>query len=139
VRNPPSAVMLPRDEDGRILLVRQYRVPLQQKLWEAPAGRSDPGEEPLETARRELKEETGYTASRWTRLTEFHPAPGFASERMAAFLAEDLTEGEPAPEPYEILERRWFDWAEALEMVRDGRLRDAKTIVALLYCDRFAS
>lgn len=139
VRNPPASVMLPRDENGRVLLLRQYRIPLQDKLWEAPAGRSDAGEEPLETARRELKEETGYTAARWTRLTEFHPAPGFATERLTAFLAEDLTAGEPAPEPHEVLERRWFDWAEALEMARDGRLRDAKTLVALLWCDRFVS
>lgn len=139
VRNSPSAVMLPRDEQGRVLLVRQYRLPIQEKLWEAPAGRAEPGESPLDAARRELKEETGYAAERWTRLTEFHPAPGFATERMTAFLAEELTAGEPEPEPYEILERRWFDWAEALEMARDGRLRDAKTLVALLYCERFAS
>ena len=137
VRNPPAAVIVPRDAVGRVLLIRQYRLPPREYLWEAPAGRCDPGEKPLETARRELAEETGYRAARWRRLTEFYPAPGFASERMTAFLAEDLTPGEPAPEPYEVIEPRWFEWPAALEMIRAGEVRDAKTIAALLYCAAF--
>ncbi|MEZ5367332.1 MAG: NUDIX hydrolase [Bryobacterales bacterium] len=134
VVNAPSAVMCARKPNGDVLLIRQFRLPMRQYLWELPAGRCDPGEDVLETAKRELIEETGYRAEKWTRLIEFFPAPGFASELMTAFLAEDLTEGESEPEPYELIETRWTPWAEALEMVRNGSIRDAKTVAALLYC-----
>ena len=137
VVNAPSAVMLARDEDSRVLLVGQYRLPLREKLWELPAGRCDPGEPPQETAKRELIEETGYRAERWTHLLDFHPAPGFATERMSAFLAEGLSPGEAAPEPYELIETRWVGWDEALRMIRDGEIRDAKSIATLLYCAAF--
>ena len=137
VQNQPSAVMLAR-RDGKVLLIRQYRLPARQELWELPAGRCDAGEDPAETAKRELIEETGYRAERWTQLMSYYPAPGFASEFQTAFLAEDLTEGESAPEPYELIETRWFEWGEALEMIRSGAIQDAKTIATLLYVDRFA-
>ena len=137
VVNRPAAVMLARDEAGRVLLIRQYRLPPRETLWELPAGRCEDGEPALEAARRELIEETGYRAVRWRRLTSFYPAPGFASEKMTAFLAEDLQAGPPDPEPYELIESRWFDWAEAIEMIRSGEIHDAKTIAALLYYDRF--
>jgi ADP-ribose pyrophosphatase len=132
-------VILARDAGGRVLLIRQYRLPPRENLWELPAGRCDAGESPLETARRELVEETGYRAARWRKLMEFYPAPGFASELMAAFVAEDLTAGKAAPEPYELIETHWSEWAEALEMVRRGEIRDAKTIATLLYWERFES
>ena len=138
VVNAPSAVMCARRPYGDVLLIRQYRLPPREYLWELPAGRCDPGEDALETAKRELIEETGYRAVKWTRLTAFFPAPGFASELMTSFLAENLTEGEAAPEPYELIETRWTPWAEALEMVRTGEIRDAKTIATLLYCEAFA-
>lgn len=137
VQNAPSTVILAQRGD-EVLLIRQYRLPMRKKLWEAPAGRCDPGEEPLDAAQRELAEETGYRAENWTSLTSFYSAPGFASEHMTAFLAEDLREGESSPEPYELIETRWVAWAEALRMVRDGEIADAKTISALLYADRFS-
>src|ERR1051326_3643072 len=94
VLHPGSAVMLARDSAGRILLVQQFRLPARKMLWELPAGRLDEGETPLQAARRELTEETGYRAKRWERLTAFYPSPGYCAERMTVFLAEELTPGE---------------------------------------------
>lgn len=139
VHNASAAVILPRNDEGAVLLIRQFRLPCREKLWELPAGRCDPGEEPLETAQRELIEETGYRAAQWRPLLSFYPAPGFATERMYSFLAEGLSEGEAAPEPYEIIEKRWLGREEALEMVRSGAIRDAKTIATLLYSATFGS
>ncbi|MBI1357543.1 MAG: NUDIX domain-containing protein [Acidobacteria bacterium] len=135
--NAPATVILPLNEVGELLLVRQFRLPVRTKLWELPAGRCDPGEEEVETARRELIEETGLRAKRWTRLLDFVTAPGFSSERMIAFLAEDLTAGEAEPEPYELIETRWVNREDALAMIRHGEIRDAKTITTILYCQTF--
>lgn len=137
VHNQPAAVMLPRDEEKRVLLVRQYRLPLRDQLLELPAGRCDNDETPLEAARRELKEETGFQALRWTPLNDFFTSPGFSTAHMYAFLAEGLKAGDASPEPYEIIEQQWLPWTEALEAVRDGTIRDAKTVATLLYCEAF--
>ena len=137
VVNEPAAVMCARRPNGDVLLCRQYRLPPRQYLWELPAGRCDRGEDALDAAKRELIEETGYRAAKWTRLLEFYSAPGFASERMTGFLTEELSEGESEPEPYELIETRWTPWAEALEMIRSGAIRDAKTVATLLYCETF--
>lgn len=137
VHNRPAAVMLARDAERRVLLIRQYRLPARQELWELPAGRCDDKETPLETAQRELAEETGYRAASWQALTDFYSAPGFSTERMYAFLAEDLTLGTASPEPYEIIEKHWLAWEDALQAVRQGHIRDAKTIATLLYCQAF--
>jgi len=139
IKHPGAAVMLARDAEGNVLLIRQYRLPLRKQLWELPAGRIDAGETPLQAARRELKEETGYTARRWKKIFEFFPSPGFCDEKMTAFLAEGMTGGDPAPEPYELIEKRWFHWEDALAMVRAGRIRDAKTISTLLFLNRFGA
>lgn len=137
VHNPPAAVILARDEDRRVLLVRQYRLPPRRRLLELPAGRCDAGESPLAAAQRELAEETGYRANDWTQLTDYYTAPGFATERMYSFLAEGLTPGEASPEPYEIIDQEWTDWTDGLRAIRDGKIRDAKTIATLLYCEAF--
>jgi ADP-ribose pyrophosphatase len=130
--------MLVRDERGRVLLIRQYRLPIRNHLWELPAGTRNRGESPLQTARRELAEETGMRARRWRKLLRFYPSPGFCSEEMTVYVAGDVTEGEASPEPYEKIEKRWFTWDEALTMIERGLIRDSKTIVALLYAERFA-
>jgi ADP-ribose pyrophosphatase len=132
VRHAGSAVMMAVDEKKRILLVRQYRLPANQNLWELPAGRLDPGEKPLQTAKRELKEETGYTARTWTKLASFWVSPGYVEERMTIFLAEDLTEGEATPMDDERIETRWFKRKELKQMIRDGEIEDAKTMVGFL-------
>ena len=87
-----SAVMMPIDTRGRILLVRQYRLPARRYLWELPAGRMDPGETPLQAARRELAEETGLRARKWKKLISFYASPGFLSEKMNLFVATGLAE-----------------------------------------------
>lgn len=137
VHNRPAAVMLARDAERRVLLIRQYRLPAREELLELPAGRCDDNETPLETAQRELAEETGYRAASWTPLTDFYSAPGFSTERMYAFLAEDLTPGAASPEPYEIIETHWLAWEDALKAVHQGDVGDAKTIATLLYCQAF--
>jgi ADP-ribose pyrophosphatase len=129
VRHAGSAVMMAVDERKRILLVRQYRLPAEKDLWELPAGRLDPGEKPLQAARRELGEETGYKAKKWTKLASFFVSPGYVGERMTIFLATDLTSGEATPMEDERIEVRWFTAKEIAEMIAGGKIEDAKTII----------
>src|SRR5215831_6301155 len=116
VRHIGSAVMMAVDEARRILLVRQYRLPAEKYLWELPAGRLDPGEKPLQAAKRELIEETGYRARKWTKLASYFASPGYVQERMTIFLAEDLTAGEATPMDDERIEVRWFTKKELSDM-----------------------
>jgi ADP-ribose pyrophosphatase len=132
VRHIGSAVMMAVDEKKRVLLVRQYRLPADKYLWELPAGRLDAGEKPLQAAKRELKEETGYAARRWTQLASFWASPGFVAERMTVFLARDLKAGEATPMDDERIEARWFKRKELARMIADGTIEDAKTIVGFL-------
>jgi ADP-ribose pyrophosphatase len=133
VRQSGSAVVLPVDEKGRLLLVRQYRLPAGQSLWELPAGRVDPGESRLKAARRELQEETGYRARRWNKLVSFYASPGYAAENMTIFLATDLIAGPQEPADDERIECRWFTRREMDEAIRAGRQADAKTILGYLF------
>jgi len=129
VRHAGSAVMMAVDDRRRILLVRQYRLPAARYIWELPAGRLDPGEKPLEAAKRELIEETGYRAKRWTKLASFFVSPGYVDERMTIYLAEDLTAGVATPMDDERIETRWFPAKEVEQMIETGKIDDAKTIV----------
>jgi len=129
VRHAGSAVMMAVDDRKRILLVRQYRLPADQYLWELPAGRLDPGEKPLQAAKRELAEETGYQARTWKKLVSFFASPGYVQEKMTIFLATDLTEGEATPMEDERIETRWFTAREIAELIRSGKLEDAKTMI----------
>ncbi|HUI78392.1 MAG TPA: NUDIX hydrolase [Bryobacteraceae bacterium] len=129
VRHAGSAVMMPVDEKRRILLVRQYRLPAERYLWELPAGRLDPGEKPLQTAKRELVEETGYRAKTWKKLASFWVSPGYVQERMTIFLATDLTAGKATPMDDERIEVAWFTPKEVAEMIRTGKVEDAKTMI----------
>jgi ADP-ribose pyrophosphatase len=136
VRHAGSAVMMAVDERKRILLVRQYRLPAGGYLWELPAGRLDPGEKPLQAARRELAEETGYRARTWKKLVSFWVSPGYVEERMTIFLATDLTAGEATPMEDERIEARWFSRREIAEMIQSGKIEDAKTMVGFLFWER---
>jgi len=129
VRHAGSAVMMAVDDKKRILLVRQYRLPADKHLWELPAGKVDAGEKPLEAAKRELVEETGYRAKKWTKLVSFWPSPGYVGERMTIFLATDLVAGEATPMDDEQIETQWFKKKDVHQMIRDGKIEDAKTII----------
>ena len=129
VRHAGSAVMMAVDDQRRILLVRQYRLPAQANLWELPAGKVDPGEKPLQAAKRELIEETGYRARHWKKLISFYPSPGFVSEKMTIFLATGLTAGRPQPMDDERIEPRWFPAKQVERMILTNKIEDGKTIV----------
>ena len=129
VQHGGSAVVMPVDEKGRVLLVRQYRLPAKSFMWELPAGRVDAGENVLQAAKRELREETGFKAKEWTKLASFYVSPGFLAEKMTIFLAEDLKEGEQEPMEDERIEIRWFTGQEVGEWIRTGKIQDAKTMI----------
>ena len=122
VQHRGSAVMLARDGKGRILLVRQYRLPARGYLWELPAGRLDEGEQPLQAARRELEEETGYRARKWKKLVAFFPTPGYVSEKMTIFLATGLVAGKASPMEDERIRTRWFTPKQLEQGIRSGRI-----------------
>ena len=132
VQHAGSAVMMAVDGCGRILLVRQYRLPARAIMWELPAGRLDPGEKPLQAAKRELVEETGYRAREWKKLLTLYPSPGYVAEKMTVYVATDLLKGEAQPMEDERIRCRWFTVRELDRMIRTGRLVDAKTIAAVL-------
>ncbi|HEV2490127.1 MAG TPA: NUDIX hydrolase [Candidatus Acidoferrales bacterium] len=137
VVHPGSVVVLPVFEDGGVLLVRQYRHAVGGYLWELVAGGIEPGEPPLAGAKRELAEETGYTARRWRKLLDVFPTPGFVSERMVVYLAQDLRAGEARPEDDERITARTFSPREIERWIRTGKLRDAKSIASILFYLRF--
>jgi ADP-ribose pyrophosphatase len=137
ITHPGSVVVLPVLPDGRILLIQQYRHATRQYLWELVAGRVDPGETPKVAAARELIEETGYRAKRLRVFLDVFPTPGFLEERMFLLLAEGLTAGEAQPEEDEKIISRAYKRKELEEMIRAGKLRDAKSVAGILFYLRF--
>ena len=131
VRHPGGAAVAAVDGSGRVCLVRQFRHAGGGWIWEVPAGKLDPGDVPLETARRELEEEAGLRARSWTGLGSILSTPGFCDEVIHLYLARDLDEVPARPGPHELIERHWFDFAETLERARAGEIRDAKTVASL--------
>jgi ADP-ribose pyrophosphatase len=119
----------------RILLERQYRHAAQSMMWELPAGRIDDGESPLAAARRELLEETGFSARQWKRIMHFYVSPGFLDETMTIYLARGLRAGEAQPEADEKISTRFFPLSEARRMALNGRIRDAKTICGIFWLE----
>jgi ADP-ribose pyrophosphatase len=139
ITHPGSVVVLPVLPDGRIVLIRQYRYAARQYLWELVAGRIDAGETPQVAAARELIEETGFRAKRFRVFLDVFPTPGFLEERMVILLAEDLTAGEAEPEEDEKIISRAYNRKQLEEMIRGGKLRDAKSIAGILYYFRYLS
>jgi 8-oxo-dGTP pyrophosphatase MutT (NUDIX family) len=124
--------IVPLDQDKNTWLVKQHRYPLGHDSWEIPEGGSPAGEPVLETARRELQEETGLTAARWTEFLTLHPSNSVTDEKAVIFLAEQLTPGQPSLEDSEDIEVMKLPLQEAINMALDGRITDAMSVAALL-------
>jgi ADP-ribose pyrophosphatase len=137
VRHVGSAVIMTVDDKKRILLVRQFRLPAGASIWELPAGRLDPGENPLQAAKRELIEETGFRARKWKKLAVFYGSPGYVAEKMTIYLATGLTAGEPHPMDDERIECRWFSSKKLDKMLQSGKIVDGKTMIGYLTWKRF--
>lgn len=137
VTHPGSVVVMPVFEDGRILLIQQYRHVAKQALWELVAGKRDGEEDFAEGARRELAEETGYTAKKLTQIMDVFPSPGFVTENMVIFVAEGLTKGQARPEDDEKITPKIVTLREAERWIRTGKIRDAKTVAGILYYATF--
>ena len=136
VVHPGAAVILPVLDDGRIVMIRNYRFAVDATLLELPAGTLEPPEPAIECARRELIEETGYRAERIEPLMTFYSTPGMSTECMYVFVARGLTAGAAAREAGEEIENEVISLADALEGVRSGEIRDGKSVAALLYYER---
>ena len=132
IRHPGAVAVVPLFDDGRILLERQFRYPHCREFIEVPAGKLEAGEPHLETAKRELLEETGYTAKEWSRVGVIHTAIAYTDEAIEIFLARKLSRGERKLDQGEFLETLVVPFDEAISMIRDGRITDAKTVAALL-------
>lgn len=135
IRHNGSVVILAVNDSSKkdplIVMERQYRHAAGQYLWEVPAGKMDEGEERLAAAKRELKEETGYRAKKWTKLVRYFASPGFLGEWMQVFLAEGLIAGEAEPEEDELLEVVLVPLSEILRLIDEGKILDGKTLVAV--------
>lgn len=138
LRHPGAAAVLPflddpTETDPRVLLIRQFRHATGGWLWEIPAGRRADNEPPLDTAHRELREETGYTAATMRHLTQIWTTPGFTDEVIHLYLATGLTAGSTAHEQDEVLDVHEMRWSEVLRMVREQGITDTKTLNAVLF------
>ncbi len=130
VRHPGASAILVVTNDGRIVLERQYRYPIDEIIWEIPAGKLDENEDPEDCAKRELKEETGITAGIWKGLGHIYTTPGFSDEKIHLFFARDLEKGEANPDADELVEIEFFTPKEVERMIVENRITDAKTISA---------
>lgn len=134
--HPGAAVILPLFEDWRVLLEWQFRYPLRRHFLELPAGKIDPNEPSLQTAQRELKEETGYVAAHWEKLCTLHPCIGYSDEAIDMYVARGLTYSGHALDEGEFLETLILPLDEGLARIRDGEITEAKTIIGLLWADK---
>lgn len=139
LKHPGAVAILAIQENGNLIFERQYRYAPQREFIELPAGKIDPGEDILNTAKRELLEETGYVAEEWQHLTTTWPCIGYADERMEYFLARGLSHEGSQLDEGEFLEVFELSLTEAMEWVRDGRINDSKTILGLFWLEKHSS
>jgi ADP-ribose pyrophosphatase len=131
VEHPGSVGIIPIDKDGKVILIRQFRYPVGGVLWEIPAGKLDPGERPKDCAKRELEEETSYSAGRLEKIVSFYTSPGFSSEMLHLFLATDLTPGTGQPDDDENIRTYYLSRETVERMIENGEICDAKTLLGL--------
>jgi len=136
IKHPGAVVILPLFEDGAVLLERQFRYPLDQVFIEFPAGKIDPGEDHLECAKRELREETGYTATDWQFVCTIHNAIAYSDEHLDIYLARGLTAGERKLDEGEFLDIYKAPLSELLEQVRLGKVTDVKTVIGAFWLEK---
>lgn len=136
IHHPGAAMVAAFLDPHTLLFERQFRYPLRRHFIELPAGKIDPGEDPLDTAKRELREECGYEAGEWRHLATLHPGIGYTDERIELYLARDLRHVGHALDPDEFLEVFPLSIEEALEWVRQGRITEAKAVTGLLWADK---
>lgn len=136
IRHPGAVMMVPVLDADTVLLVHQYRYALRRHFYELPAGKREAGEDPLATARRELREECGYEAAQWQHLTSIHPCIGYSDEAIELYLARDLTHVGQSTDDEEFVEVVPLRLADALQWVRDGRITEVKAIIGLLWVER---
>lgn len=137
VEHPGAVLVIPLLDDGQLVMERQFRYPLHRTFIELPAGKIDAGEDPLQTGKRELLEETGYTAAKWQLLTSLHPCIGYSNEIIHVYLARDLTLDKPHRDEDELLDIFTMTLPEAMQAMRRGEITDGKTMIALFWVDKY--
>jgi ADP-ribose pyrophosphatase len=139
IRHPGAVAIVALFDDRAVLLERQFRYPQRREFIELPAGKLEPGEPHLDTAKRELAEETGYVAAEWTRLGVIHTSIAYTDEAIELFLAKKLTRAQRKLDQGEFLETLVVPFEQALAMIRDGAITDAKSVAGLLWVHQFGA
>jgi 8-oxo-dGTP pyrophosphatase MutT (NUDIX family) len=137
IEHPGATAIIPFLDDKRIVLLKQYRHALKKYIWEIPAGTLDPQEEIISCAKRELIEETGYSAGQWHKLGEITPVPGYSNERIHIFLATELQPADQNLDEDEVIQVQALDFLKAFEMIGDGEIQDAKSIAGLFLASQW--
>ena len=138
IEHPGAAAIIPFVDDIRIVLLKQYRHALKNYIWEIPAGTLDPREDIISCAKRELIEETGFSAGQWQKLGEITPLPGYSDERIHIFLARELQPADRKLDPDEIIQTQEVPLYQALEMIGEGKIQDAKSIAGLFMASQLS-
>ncbi len=136
IRHSGASVVVPITEDGHVILVKQYRKPIEEVSLELPAGKLDEGEDPVRCAARELKEETGYNADRFIKILTLYPAPAYSDEVLHVFVATNLSKGEASPDEDEVIQAFKYKLDDVIKMIHDGTIKDSKTVSGILFADR---
>ena len=139
IKHPGAVCIIPILPNGNLCLIRQYRYGPRAEFIEIPAGKLDVGEDPLVCAKRELEEEIGYIAGKFTFLTNIHPAIGFSNEKMWVYLAEDLILSKQNLDQDEFLELYPLPVKKAIDLIYEGKITDVKTVIGILWLDKFLS